>query len=110
MSFLSLKKSTQSDKTTFATVDQFIEDAVAYANGINGISVSESLLKLEPKNDCKNIEKMKNATFTLNQATTNALNELSEKTGISKSRIIRILVQNHYRGGNVDLLNASLLK
>ena len=93
MSFSSLKKSTHTDRPKLVTIDQFIDDAVAYANGKNGKPVNHQKLKVVANSAVATPSKMKRATFTLSDAVIDGLTELAESTGIPRSRIIRILVQ-----------------
>ena len=108
MSFSSLKKSTLSDKPRLVSVDQFIDDAVAYANGANVKQQNSKILQFI--NHGQDNEKMRRSTFTLNTVTIDALAEISERTGIAKSRIVRILVQNHLRNLDDSVLLDSKLK
>jgi predicted DNA-binding protein len=109
MSFSSLKKSTHSVRPKLVTVDQFIDDAVSYANGTNVKPITSNLLKVVAEAANEKAKTMKRATFTLNEATIDGLAELSENTGISKSRILRILVQQQLkRGEDSNLLDSDL--
>jgi len=103
MSLSSLKKSTQSDRPKLVTVDQFIDDAVAYAHGTNGKYAQRQKLHIVgDKRDA--YPKMRRATYTLTSDTMDALTQLAERTGITKSRLIRILVANHMRKSNDNAL------
>jgi hypothetical protein len=93
MALTDLKKnSTRSNKLAFS-VDEFIADAENYAMGkpqivsVRKVSGDE----LEPL-----ISKgpMRHATFTLSEEAIEILNQLSQETGISKSKLIRQLILN----------------
>ena len=107
MSFSSLKKSTHSVRPKLVTVDQFIDDAVLYANGAQTARAPLQVVQPSAKQPPA---LMKRATFTLNEATLNTLSELAAETGISKSRILRILVQEHHQDNKHSLLLDSELK
>ena len=108
MSLSSLKKSTQSDRPKLVTVDQFIDDAVAYAHGTKGKYSQRQQLHIVANRGTKSA-KMRRATYTLTNDTVDALSLLAERTGISKSRLIRILVANHMRkDGDNDVLDSSV--
>ncbi|WP_207613227.1 replication protein RepA [Alteromonas sp. 5E99-2] len=82
------------DRPRLVTADQFIDDAVSYANGVrSGLSQKERLMVVP---HMVNVEtKMRRATFTLSSETIDNLSEVAKRTGISKSRIIRILSKQH---------------
>lgn len=103
MSFSNLKKSTQSVSASKISVDQFIEGAIRYSNGIVEMGETSkkepSLLKLKSLRPS-----MKKATFTFDERTISNLCTLSKETGICKSRILRILVQQQYIQDDNQLL------
>lgn len=109
MSFSSLKKSTQLDKPRLVTADQFIDDAVSYASGVKSGLVNNERLRVVSSKLNKET-KMKRATFTLSGETIDNLSEVAQRTGISKSRIIRILSQQHLASANDATLLESKLK
>lgn len=86
MSLSSLKKSAPSAELQNVTVDEFIQGAEFYACG----------LKLVPTTvlgeSCD--EPLKRATFTLGKVAIAKLNALSERTGLAKSRLIRLWLDN----------------
>lgn len=109
MSLSSLKKSTQSDKPRLVTVDQFIDEAVAYAHGSSGKYQSRQKFQVVTGNAKVRPEKMKRGTYTVTSEVADGLTALSERTGIPKSRLIRILIMKHMRSGNdADLLDADI--
>ena len=109
MSFSSLKKSTQLDRPRLVTADQFIDDAVSYASGVrSGLTKKERLMVVP---HAVNVDtKMKRATFTLSSETIDNLADVAKRTGISKSRIIRILSQQHLGSANDSVLTESKVK
>jgi hypothetical protein len=86
MSLSSLKKSAPSAELKYVSVDEFIHGAELYANG----------LKVALTDDCtaNQQEPLKRATFTLGKVAINKLNALAENTGIAKSRLIRMWLDN----------------
>lgn len=96
MSLSSLKKSTHSDRPRLVTVDQFIDEAVNYSLGHN-CSAQSRKLQVVPCSDTDTSNKnvMRRATYTLTPEIINKLTELAERTGVAKSRLIRILVDQH---------------
>lgn len=91
MSLLNLKrKSPSSNKTDAlshegreARLEAFINGAVAYSAG------QSRVVPLHPVRGCENC-RCKKANFSLNDQTIERLNLLSQHTGIPKSRLIRI--------------------
>ena len=86
MSLSSLKKSAPSAELKCVSVDEFIHGAELYANGLNAVRTAEP--------DACQLEPLKRATFTLGKVAINKLNTLSENTGIAKSRLIRMWLDN----------------
>jgi len=86
MSLSSLKKSAPSAELKYVSVDEFIHGAELYANGLNLVVPVES--------DDTQHEPLKRATFTLGKVAINKLNALAENTGIAKSRLIRMWLDN----------------
>jgi hypothetical protein len=86
MSLSSLKKSAPSAELKPVTVDEFIHGAEFYACGLQLVTIAEHKdLSDEP---------LKRATFTLGKVAIAQLNALSANTGIAKSRLIRIWLDN----------------
>ncbi|OUS28956.1 hypothetical protein A9Q98_06850 [Thalassotalea sp. 42_200_T64] len=117
MSLADLKKQHASKIRRNFTVDEFIDDATNYAMGKSQIidadmQTQTDLLskkiaeKIVP---CKD-KPFKKATFTLSEDIISQLNELSAKTSISKSRLLRILVNNFYYLENPNKLIVSKVK
>ncbi|SHH21732.1 hypothetical protein [Ferrimonas marina] len=72
------------------TVDQFISRAEHYAAGEPTIKAKSAPLRLvstKPK-------PLRKASYTISEQTRASLNQLAERTGYSRSRIIRILVHH----------------
>lgn len=103
MSLSSLKKSTQSDRPRLVTVDQFIDDAVSYAHGIGGNYMQRKALHVI-EGEKERPTKMRRATFTLTEDVMDKLTVISERTGIAKSRLIRILVTRQIKRLNDNAL------
>lgn len=86
MSLSSLKKSAPSAELKPVTVDEFIHGAEFYACGLQLVSIAEQKVLSDAP--------MKRATFTLGKVAIAQLNALSVNTGIAKSRLIRIWLDN----------------
>ncbi|MBT1450498.1 ribbon-helix-helix domain-containing protein [Glaciecola sp. XM2] len=88
MSLRDLKKSTQSNNTSDAPVDleSFIDGAQTYAFGLDS--------KREPR--ANKDSKTKNATFSLTPESLDELMSISKRTGICKSRLLRLLVHDQF--------------
>lgn len=88
MSLRDLKKSTQLNNEEVHPVDieSFIDGAQSYAYGIGE--------KTPPQ---ETAGRTKNATFSLTQQSASELANISKRTGICKSRLLRLLVHDqHY--------------
>ena len=96
MSLCSLKKSRPTVKAlAHVSVDDFIDDAIAYANGLVAVSATSNVTPIRAPKDSIPVKKpMTRRTFTLSEQCIDNLDALSERTGITKSRLIRILVNN----------------
>lgn len=86
MSLSSLKKSVPSAESKAISVDEFIQGAEYYAHGLKLVPQVESKIPSD--------EPLKRATFTLGSTAITQLNTMSIKTGIAKSRLIRIWLDN----------------
>ncbi|OJF69069.1 replication protein RepA [Alteromonas sp. V450] len=105
MSLLSLKKSKPIAKSSHKTVEDFIDDALLYAQG-RGASKSKSEVK--PASDLhfsnnillmekpKKSEGMKHATFTLTPECIAMLAEIALDEDKAKSALIREWIKRHY--------------
>ncbi len=86
MSLTDLKKKTnKTKKVKSVNIDDFIDDATAYAKG-------QSILSKKKQKPGRN-RNYKNATFTLTPEHITQLNHLAEETGFAKSRILRLLIE-----------------
>jgi predicted DNA-binding protein len=93
MSLIDLKKKHQSKKNKKISVDDFIAEADKYAMGKASNKKPPSASQSQFKKGNK-ISNTKHATFTLSSECISQLDILAKQTGIAKSRIIRILVDN----------------
>lgn len=94
MTFSSLKKKSQSANRKQFTVDEFIEDALNYANGHSKVVSIHRNHQPERhemiKNSCHEHKPLRHATFTLSEESIETLAKLSVQTDISRSRLLRI--------------------
>ncbi len=112
MSLCSLRKSQPSAKPVCVSVNDFINQAIDYANGerafiqhgrIGGTLVAGG--KADPLGKHK-----KHATFSLSEEAIAQLSTLSERTGISRSRLIRILIDQQLQtGSDSKLIQSNVL-
>ena len=117
MSLAALKKQNTNRVRREFRLDEFIDDATNYAAGRPGI-VSADLIaqsqmltqKIAQSVKQESDKPFKHATFTLSEDIISQLNELSAKTSISKSRLLRILVNNFYYLENPNKLIVSKVK
>ncbi len=104
MGLCSLKRSTRSVEAQNVSVDAFIDGAQRYAAGERRLSdaAAQSCLtgqpSLLPVTVCS---ARRRATFSLNESTIEKLSQLSEQTGISRSRLIRIWVERTCKFGDI---------
>lgn len=112
VSLLNLKKSSPSVSPKNVNVEDFINGALAYSlgEGLPRELQDPVALSIIEGPACLRENKTKHATFSLNQDTIASLTKLSAITGISKSRIIRILVQQQLKNGNLASLFRSPIK
>ncbi|MDG2392214.1 MAG: ribbon-helix-helix domain-containing protein [Thalassotalea sp.] len=120
MSLADLKKQNYNDVKRNFTVDEFIDDATNYAAGRPEIvsadlkaqtkKLTETIAKSVQHVEHDNDKPFKHATFTLSTEVIQQLNELSEKTSIPKSRLLRILVNDFYYEENPSTLQQSKIK
>ncbi|GFD77779.1 replication protein RepA [Tenacibaculum sp. KUL118] len=116
MSLLNLKKSKPLAKPNLRSVEDFIEDALHYAQGKvyargNTNNVDQPLVNEQGINSCREHthsvvsitdaikkpvkEGMRHATFTLTPQCIDKLADISEKTGKAKSALIREWINEH---------------
>lgn len=72
-------------KKSPVSVDDFIEGAADYSKGHT---------ERYRKGGQKKSRKYKNATFTLSPKQIEYLNELAQKTGLAKSKLLRLLIED----------------
>ncbi|MDN3652612.1 ribbon-helix-helix domain-containing protein [Thalassotalea ponticola] len=127
MSLADLKKKSHTKVERTFTVDDFIDDSVNYAMGKPQIvsadlqaqsmqlkrlgeelkqSLSAQIDTDKDNQDCN----FRHATFTLSEDIIEQLNELSKRTNIAKSRILRILVSEFFYQDNPVSLQLSKIK
>ena len=91
MSLTDLKKKDEPKPKPKLSVDEFIDRPNAYAKGK---SISESH-KAKATHQHTNF---KSSTFTLTPANIEQLNQLSKSSGLAKSKLIRIMIENAAKG------------
>lgn len=97
MTLANLKKRAPSASRPVMSVDDFIEDAEYYANGLSKVvNLPCPKVNSEPGEVA-----LKRATFTLGEPALTQLSSLSERTGVPKSRLIRIWLDNEQQDGNI---------
>ena len=104
MSLLSLRKSQPLTKPTLCSVDDFIEDALHYAQGIDTKPVRGSHEDTSSKSSDNRVVRlhkvqkgsaMRHATFTLTPECILKLTQLSKQQGKAKSALIREWIQQN---------------
>lgn len=102
MSFLDLKKTSNRSKKRDFSIEEFISDSENYAKGTPQLVSAEhrgneaevaAAIKGAGKKAKKKSE-FRRVTFTLTEKAITQLTELSQQTGIPKSKLIRILVDD----------------
>ncbi|WP_394130979.1 replication protein RepA [Shewanella maritima] len=102
MNLTDLKRKKPKQRRKAVNIDDFIEDANNYAQGKStltdtGRPSTDPLSK--PQKSAKGLDKKsakvyRHATFTLTETCITQLNELSTDTGLPKSKLIRILIDD----------------
>lgn len=104
MSLLSLRKSQPLAKPTLRSVDDFIEDALHYAQGVDKKPVRDSHEDRASKaiedrvvhlHKVQKSRAMRHATFTLTPECILKLTQLSKQKGKAKSALIREWIQQN---------------
>ena len=110
MSLADLKKKAAGKNLKKLDVDEFIEDATAYAQG-HSILTQPTLPAKKRKQNAR-ARNFKNATFTLSHEHIEQLNHLAEHTGFAKSRILRLLIEQlaDHNDEDIDALLTTLKK
>jgi len=100
MSLRDLRKSTQSSNHLDypVDIDSFIDGAQTYAYGIGGTKSGFD----------ESAGKTKNATFSITQQCAKELTAISKRTGICKSRLVRLLVHDQHQNDDQWLFNQRL--
>ena len=91
MSLADLKKQQTKVKVKKLSVEDFIDDAKAYALG-KSIIGQKSVKKKVDRVKANRTSRAKHATFSLSEDCIAQLTELAQQTGINKSKLIRILI------------------
>ena len=94
MSLINLSRSTpQASRTAtkHVSAEDFIQDALHYASGV---VVPLAAVAGRETNDLHH-EPMRRATFTLTPECIDQLQQLSEQSGIAKSKLIRLWIQRY---------------
>lgn len=117
MSLADLKKKNHTKAKRNFSIDEFIDDANNYAVGkpeIVSADLQQKSHKLAQEIaetvSCEVDKPFKHATFTLSDEIIVQLNDLASKTKISKSRLLRILVNEFYYQENPATLHLSKIK
>ncbi|NMH59227.1 replication protein RepA [Alteromonas ponticola] len=100
MSLCSLRKSQPSVKPVRLSVDDFIDQATDYAQGRRStfaiVRTESQVAETNAANSALSTT-MKHATFSLSETAIDHLNVLSSRTGVSKSRLLRILIDEQIK-------------
>lgn len=108
MSLSSLKKSKPSvERVSAVSVDDFINDAVNYASGQEGVVRTLYPTQNQSEKTCIQADPMRRATFTLSEETIEQLKTLSSQTGICRSRLIRIWAELYFHGDRAILYSST---
>ena len=91
MSLADLKKKQLKIKVKKLSIEDFIDDAQAYALG-KSIIGQKSVKKKLDRAKANRTGRAKHATFSLSEDCIAQLSELAHQTGINKSKLIRILI------------------
>ena len=95
MSLADLKKKQGKRPHKKLSVEEFIEDATAYSQGKSVLSNSTKRLGIQHKRkQAVKSTRFKHATFSLSNECIVQLNQLTQETGINKSKLIRLLVDS----------------
>lgn len=107
MTLANLKKRGPSVKHSAVSVDQFIDDALKYANGCDNIVTLPVSANVALEQEQATL---KRATFTLGEQAIAQLDNLSLQTGIAKSRLIRIWLQQQQASADIQPFLLSAIK
>jgi hypothetical protein len=90
MSLTDLKRKQQKQKPQKVSIEEFIEDAVNYAEG----KPSQLQKSAKPKKTAP--RKFRHATFSLSETSIRQLDDLAQSTGIAKSRLLRMFIHYYF--------------
>lgn len=97
MSLTDLKRQLAKKKPKSVSIEDFIEDANNYAQGkpskIGAKSHGAKKTAEQAKQE-KHLKQFRHATFTLTEQSISQLDELSQQTGIAKSKLLRMFIAN----------------
>lgn len=91
MSLADLKNNKSKSQVKTLSIDDFIDDAVAYSQGKSTLG-RQGMAPPKKRKKTNRSSRCKRATFSLSDQCIVQLNELAQKTGINKSRLIRMMV------------------
>ena len=106
MTLANLKKCTPSADRKLVSVDEFIDGADYYQKGLSKVIPLSGAS--EQANDHE--KTLRRATFTLGDMAISTLDQLCSRTGIAKSRLIRIWLDEQNKRGDVVAYLASTVK
>lgn len=98
MSLANLKKPAHSvnHRNPNITAERFIDEALSYANGYQRFDNVVTLDNRTPSQPTEMLPSpLRRATFTLGDKAIEQLNQLSLQTGLSKSALLRQLIDRH---------------
>ncbi|BCV66132.1 replication protein RepA [Shewanella carassii] len=96
MSLTDLKRKKIKPKAKKVSVDDFIEDANNYAHGKPSKLAGSTSSKSGAGLDKKSTRLYRHATFTLTEVSISQLDSIARKTGIAKSRLLRIFIRDFH--------------
>lgn len=119
MGFANLKKTSPSVNRKSFTVDEFIEDAIHYSEGrprVVGLHLNtharrnEQVEEMRDGTDASIEAPFKRSTFTLSQAAIEQLSALSEATGVARSRLMRIWLDEQDKSQDIHAYLTSQIR
>ncbi|QSX34870.1 replication protein RepA [Shewanella avicenniae] len=98
MSLTDLKRNLVKKKPSKVSIEDFIDDATNYAAGkpskLEVSDNSSAQSTTQAKTAEKPVKQFRHATFTLTEQSISQLDELSQQTGMAKSKLLRIFIAN----------------
>lgn len=113
MALTDLKKNSTRSTNRTLSVDEFIADAEHYAMGAPQPMpvITKVAPELPPHAAAQvNAGPMRHATFTLSHEAIDVLNQLSQETGMSKSKLIRQLIFSYNEQSETTVTPAVVVK